>query len=48
MSAERYMSPERICELLFKAEALGFSLEKGSELESLTLEQLEILVERRM
>jgi hypothetical protein len=48
MSMELYMSQERICELLAKAEALGLSLEKGSELENLTLGELEILVERRM
>lgn len=36
-----------ICDLLAEAESLGFSLEKGSELESLTIRELEVLVKRR-
>ena len=35
-----------ICDLLEKAEALGFSLEKGTELERLTVRELDILVNR--
>jgi len=33
-----------VCDLLERAEELGFSLEKGSELENLTVGQLEQLV----
>lgn len=37
---------ERICELLEKARALGFSLDAGSEIKTLTLGQLDALVNR--
>lgn len=33
-----------VCDLLEAAESLGFSLEAGSELEGLTVRELEILV----
>ena len=36
-----------VCDLLEKAENMGFSLEKGSELENLTVEQLDRLVNLR-
>jgi hypothetical protein len=36
-----------VCDLLERAEELGFSLEKGSELEGLTVGQLEQLVKVR-
>jgi hypothetical protein len=36
-----------VCELLEKAEAMGFSLEKGSELENLTVGDLERIVTLR-
>jgi hypothetical protein len=36
-----------ICDLLEKAETLGFSLEAGTELEKLTVRELDILVNRR-
>ena len=35
---------EDIRELLAEAERMGFSLEKGSELEKLTIRELEVLV----
>jgi hypothetical protein len=35
-----------VCDLLEKAEALGFSLERGTELEKLTVRELDILVNR--
>ena len=44
---DRTYSDDEICELLEKAELLGFSLEKGSELENLSLDQLAKLVETR-
>lgn len=36
-----------ICDLLERAEELGFSLEKGSELEGLTIAELDRLVKIR-
>lgn len=36
-----------VCDLLEKAEQMGFSLEAGSELEGLTVRELEILVNRK-
>lgn len=36
-----------ICDLLEKAETLGFDLESGSELERLTVRELDVLVNRR-
>jgi len=41
---ERLFSDEEICELLEKAAAMGFSLEKGSDLEQLSIRELERLV----
>lgn len=38
---------EEICDLLEKAEKLGFSLERGTELEKLTVRELDVLVNRR-
>ena len=35
---------EEVADLLKEAESLGFSLEKGSELEGLTVRDLEVLV----
>ena len=35
---------EEVADLLKEAESLGFSLEKGSELEGLTVRELEVLV----
>jgi hypothetical protein len=46
-SRERSFSEEEICELLEKAAALGFSLERGSELEKISLAELERLVNVR-
>ena len=40
-------SHSEVCDLLEEAERLGFSLDAGSELENLTVRQLEILVRRR-
>ena len=37
-----------ICDLLEKAESMGFSLEKGTDLEKLTVRELGILVNRKM
>lgn len=39
-------SHSEVCDLLEKAEALGFSLERGTELEKLTVRELDILVHR--
>lgn len=36
-----------VCDLLERAEMLGFSLECGSELEGMTIRELEILVTRK-
>lgn len=36
-----------ICDLLEKAEAMGFSLEAGCELENLTIRELDVLVNRK-
>jgi hypothetical protein len=36
-----------VCELLERAENLGFSLERESELEGLTVRELDLLVNRR-
>jgi len=44
MRTERTYSNEEIFELLEKAERRGLNLEKGSDLEKLTLEELEKLV----
>jgi len=41
---ERSFSDEEICELLEKAAALGFSLERGSELEQLSLAEIERVI----
>ena len=41
---EHLYSCEEVADLLDKAEALGFSLEKGSELENMTVAELERLV----
>jgi hypothetical protein len=40
----RYFTEDEISDLLKKARDLGFSLDEGSELESLTVRELEILV----
>jgi hypothetical protein len=44
---EELYSHSDICDLLEKAEALGFSLEKGSELEKLTVREVDVLVNRK-
>ena len=44
--ARTYSESERV-EMLEKAEALGFSLEDGSELERYTLSELDRLVNQR-
>lgn len=44
---ERTYSDEEICALLEKAERLGFSLDAGSDLESMTIGELEKLVNTR-
>jgi hypothetical protein len=44
---ERRFSDEEICELIEKAAALGFSLERGSELDRLSIAELERLVNVR-
>jgi len=44
MRSERLYSKEELCSLLEKAESAGFSLEAGSQLESLTLAELDRLV----
>ena len=36
-----------VCDLLEQAEGLGFSLARGSELERLTVRELDILVNRK-
>ena len=36
-----------VVDLLERAEAMGFSLERGSELEKLTLRELDIMVHRK-
>ncbi len=41
-------SDDEICDLLKKAEKMGFSLGNNSELESLTIRELDILVNREM
>ncbi len=46
-SPERTYTDGELCELLEKAEELGFSLEAGSELEGLTISELERLVKER-
>lgn len=35
---------DEICDLLERAQVLGFSLDKGSELETLTIDELRTLV----
>lgn len=35
-----------VCDLLNRAKLLGFSLERGSELEGMTIRELEVLVTR--
>jgi len=47
MDRDKIYTSEEICDLLEKAEALGFSLEEDSELECLTLAQLDTLVNTR-
>jgi hypothetical protein len=47
MPFPKYYTEEEICELLEKAVALGFDLDKDS-LRKITLEQLEKLVTYRM
>lgn len=37
---------DEVCDLLDKAEYMGFSLDKGSELERLTVRELDVLVNR--
>lgn len=44
---EQTYTHSEVCDLLQKAEGLGFSLERGSELEKLTVRELDILVHRR-
>ena len=46
-SRERIFSDEEICDLLERAAALGFSLDKGSELEQLSICELEKLISLR-
>jgi len=43
---ERFFSDDEICELLERAERAGFSLERGSELEKLSLADVERLLDR--
>lgn len=43
---ERLYSEEQVIELLEKALAMGFCLDKGSELEGLTVHQLDLLLNR--
>lgn len=45
---EHLYTHAEVCDLLEKAEALGFSLDRGSELEGLTIRQLDILVNRKV
>lgn len=47
MPHERYFTDSEIAELLERAEALGFSMEKGSELEKMTLAEIERMLETR-
>lgn len=42
--SEHYYTAKELCELLDRAEQLGFSLEAGSELENMTVAELERLV----
>jgi hypothetical protein len=39
-------SSQDVCEMLEKAAALGLPLEKGSELEEMTIEELQSLVDQ--
>ena len=43
---EQTYTDSEICDLLEEAERLGFSLDKGSELEHLTIRELDVLVHR--
>ena len=44
---DHYFTHTDVCDLLEEAERLGFSLEAGSELEGLTIRELEVLVRRK-
>jgi hypothetical protein len=44
---EQFYTHSEVCDLLEKAGNMGFSLEKGSELEKLTVRELDVLVNRR-
>ena len=44
---EQLYTHSEVCDLLEMAEMLGFSLEKGSELEHLTVRELDVLVHRK-
>ncbi len=44
---EHVYTHSEVCDLLEKAERLGFSLEAGSILEGMTIRDLDILVNRR-
>ena len=44
---EELYSNSEVCDLLEAAEKLGFSLGAGSELEKLTVRELDVLVNRR-
>ena len=44
---EYLYEPEQVMELLEEAQSLGFSLERGSELENMTVRELERLVRVR-
>lgn len=43
---EHLYSHSEVCALLERAAELGFSLDKGSELEKLTVRELDVLVHR--
>lgn len=45
---ENLYSMDEIADLLAKAEGMGFSLGKGSELDNYTIRELDILVNRKM
>jgi len=47
MVHEKTYTNGEICDLLEKAERLGFSLEEGSSLEQLTIGELEQLVNKK-
>ena len=44
---EQLYTHAEVCDLLELAEALGFNLDKGSELDNLSVRELDVLVHRR-